>query len=273
MEEKIITRPPISEVKEALINALNSGYSQLKSMSAEMNGFPESAIESLFSVVIAQTLLEWKSDNKEWDKYSIQLEQSAEDFKNKAFETYRFYNKNQDDIFSGSSIINRKYHLPVRTGRIDVTVSERLPSHSLERFRSFVGIETKAINPAWPEINSDMARLYDCLNATDQIGENNIQSCFICFLRRLDTPSKPMSLSQMSKSWERYQRELQDKILNEPQLKGIKYSIEKIDIDNYTSEQYSKSVPEDWQEYADAAENTGAIVGVVIQIFKLLKDE
>lgn len=183
----------------------------------------------------------------------VQVECSATDFVNNAFERFRF------DPFR-----RRKHHRTKRRGRIDIAV---LQFGKLLSFKSVVGIELKGFNPPEKNIRSDLARLIHAMEETDPVGENSIVASFLAFIMSLKKKKEMLNARDV----EPRIRNLQNKV--ERSLDGIltdgnglqkNIYIWRIDVDG--SDEVAQRMPEDVRDQNDIASETRAVVGVLVTI-------
>lgn len=255
----------MNTIQQYIIDGYKKGYYDNLHMNTGGGEFQSEAAEYVFTVNIAQNLLEWRRNSDEGLYYSIVFELSASLFKNYCFLEWRL--RKPDDIFDGR-VIRRKKHKPIRneTGRIDVAVLS--PEKMFRDRRSKVGIELKGINPSKTAVKKDVERLVDCLIAEDPISENSLQFCFVIFGHRLDMPKKVFNQSDYKSRLEKYRGEVENNLSKITCLVNVDYSFHLFDIDKTTGEDFIKyNRDEDGLvDYHEAVEGTGAIVGVSITL-------
>lgn len=233
-------------IKDYIIKGAKNASLQLYLFNYHGESIPSKATEYLFTVNIAQELLNWKEDTDE-----IHLEYAAKKFKRNCFtRIQRVLGKFQF----------RKKHTPLRSGRIDIAI--------IREERSVFAIEIKAINGSNELIKKDLERLIDFLCATDSIGENSLEECYMVFFKRLDSLKKIYSETG-------YQGDLNREIINCQKIlsslqciEEIDYLIETFDLDKTFHEKYDGVIFDliDEPMANEVAEETGALVGILVSL-------
>ena len=136
--------------------------------------------------------------------------------------------------------------------------------------RSVSAIEVKAINPQTKLIIEDILRLSDAICSKDDVSENNIQECFVAFCKRLDTKTELFEGNDFDERCTAYKNELEKEITAELLGKfNISISLETWVILKCTVAEYIEPFPEDERDARDIADNTGAVIGVLIKLERI----
>lgn len=239
-------------VKECIIAGIEKAYRKYQGIKAQMNVPPTSITEYLITASVAQEL--WTADSLKSDgDIFVQVECSATDFVNNAFERFKFKPYRRRDI-----------HQTIRTGRIDIGVL-RFGMHL--GFRSVVGIELKGFNPPQNKVYADLRRLIHAMNERDAIGKNSIVASFCAFVMSLKKRNELLNACEIEPRKRALQKELGRN------LKGILRNssrLQKIihvwNIDVEGSDEVARRTPEEFRDQNDIASETRAIVGVLVTI-------
>jgi hypothetical protein len=239
-------------VKQCIVAGTEKAYQQEQVIKAHMGEPPASITEYLITGCIAKELWTEASLTPERN-IVVQVECSATDFVNNAFEGIKF-----------NPCRRRKNHKTKRKGRIDIALLRRVKHLG---FRSVVGIELKGFNPPVKSIRADLERLIHAMKQTDSIGENSIVSSFCAFVMSLKKKNELLNVCEIKPRNHALQKKL------ERELKGIprkNSSLQKVihiwNIDVDGSDEVARRTPEEIWDQNDIASASRAVVGVLVSI-------
>jgi hypothetical protein len=243
----------LDQIEQCIQKGVDKGYFQELAFTGCGNAFEADITEYLFTVNVAQQLLEAKQANR-WNSHSICLEYSADQFKANAFPLFLLQPRRD----------RRPDHASIRAGRIDTVV---LHSPLRNHWRSFVGIELKGINPQLDLVIDDLRRLADAMLATDPIAPNSIERGYCAFVLRLYNGREALEADEIRENIRArraaLERAVTDALRN---TIGIEVSIDVWEIWVRGATQEAESIPEDLWEYGDIARETGGVIGVLIRL-------
>lgn len=243
-----------SQILAQIIAGLNSAYFENLALCDPDTDVQTKVTEYLFTVNVAQKLLELKRDGGLVNT-AIKLEHDAGEFINGAFPRFKL---NPQRI--------RCQHVPVRNGRIDISILRK----SNMEIRSTYGIEVKGINPSTDLIKKDLKRLAHAMEERDIIGTNSICKCYCAFIRRLDTEEELYSEPDIDLRLVK----LKSEIISEysKAISGFSKLHLCVELDiiySSTCHDYANNIPYEYTDYEEAVESTGAAIGVIIVIARL----
>ena len=246
-----LQEPTIADILLCIQKGVKNGYEQQLQLTEATSDILSCIPEYLLTVNVAQELLGWKQQCFRTNLL-IQLEYSADQFLAEAFPPIKF---THSFITRIKKFINRK-------GRIDICIQEAARMLSS---KSMFGIELKGINPPINEVKTDLHRFVDAMSKTDEVGTNSIKACFCAFISRLDSEQQLYTnlspQEELKKLRETMEMEMRTVL---PKSSSLILEIETQVMLFQCSADYSAATPEEFQEYGEAVENTGAVIGVVI---------
>jgi hypothetical protein len=243
----------LNQIEQCIQRGVGKGYFQELAFSGCGNEFEADITEYLFTINVAQQLLEAKRANR-WNDYSICLEYSANHFKANAF----------PEFLLGPRRDRRPDHVSIRPGRIDTVV---LNSTLHNQWRSFVGIELKGINPQLGLVFDDLHRLADAMLAEDPINPNSIARGYCAFVHRLYNGREALEADQIRETIRARQADLERDIAEELRdSSGILASLHFWEIWVRGATEVAEAIPEDLWEYGDIARETGGVVGALVRL-------
>lgn len=236
-------------IKDALKLGLANAYFTYHRFN-KTAGILEKAIEYVFTVETAKSIMEWRDELKL--DYNINIEYPEKDFFRNAFKKI---------------VLKPKVAFPKgisEKGRIDIVITDN-SRHSVEGERVLYGIELKGIKPDPKKINVDIKRLISAMNAKIPEQDNSIKACFSMFITNLATPSEFLYKNDVESKKEEYQSKLIEQ-LDDIIRKPIIYAIDLFIIQESTTEEYRNSTPEEQWDSNDAKGLSDAAIGVIITL-------
>ena len=243
----------LNQIERCIQKGVDKGYYQELAFAGCANAFEADVTEYLFTVNVAQQLLDSKQTNN-WSAYSICLEYNADQFKANAFPLFLLQPRRD----------RRPDHVSLRAGRIDTVV---LHSPLVDHWRSFVGIELKGINPQLNLVFDDLHRLADSLVATDPIAPNSIEGGYCAFVLRLYNGNEALEADEIRERITARRAALERDVTDAlREVAGISLTVDLWEIWVRGATQEAASIPQDLWEYGDIARETGGVVGVLIRL-------
>lgn len=252
------------ELIDAIQLGLRRGYYHYKQIHDNYDGFEDKMTEYLLTVFVS---IEISGFSFRQGRTRTRLEYPLWRFYTEAFPKIKY--TNPDDLFKLNEHIIRQYKHEQTKQRIDITVFKE----ELDYIVSLHGIELKAINTSKDGIVKDLKRLSDSMITTDITGHNAIESCYSAFIKMYKNDGTPVTsteLKTMKNETEYWVEEiLNNSYRNNKDYAGLEYHTNTVHIDTQSSEEYLESykgIPDLEPEYSEAAENTGEVLGVVVEI-------
>jgi hypothetical protein len=158
--------------------------------------------------------------------------------------------------------------------RIDIGLIRKFQNgHFFEEDRSICGIEVKRIDPSLTTLISDLNRLIEVMNLKDKTGINSIENIYGVYGKALHKKNEELTQQQYSSRITKLDKRLNRIILNLCKPNNLKFEIEIFDIKKQTLEKYKELIltndeNSDIENDYEPVKNTGAIVGIVINIYK-----
>lgn len=254
---------------QPIVKGVINAYKENEHLTKNYTGLQSRIIESLIVINVAQQLLSWDGDNK----FVFELEYSVKDFFNGAFPIMSYIKG--DTPITGKPIFRRDHNPDDNKDeqqQMDIAVLKN-PSGSssaafaFPRLVSKYGIEVKSINQAKSRILKDLNRLSSAMSEFDAVGENEIEMSYSVFLRRLDNVEAISTEEYIEK---RRKKETK-KWFNELKKLGISYptltfSLTEVDCANQPENEFVQSEDPESCTYEEVAEETGVVVGYVVEI-------
>jgi hypothetical protein len=249
---------------EAIHLGLRRGYYQYKRFGESLEGFEHKMTEYLLTVFVAIEVNQ--CDFKSGTIYT-KPEYPLWQFYTSAFPSVKL--KSKTNIFDRSEFIRRKYIKKATKERIDIAILKGEVGH----LRIIHGIELKAINSNYEGVIKDLKRLSESMITTDKSDSNSISSCYSGFIKSYKKVSSPIKKTELEKLRQRKLKEV-EQILdtdfrNKKKYQKLTYTVHYSEIDSVSSEEYlgrSIGIPDELPDYSDAANNTGEVLGIVIEI-------
>jgi hypothetical protein len=262
-------------IEEAIITGMIRGYNKNLVLKVDYNSFQSETTEKLFHVYVADELIEWNDNHH----YSIYMEYNANDFCNNAFSrSTDLTGKDFPSIFAETKWRSphfaykrpsKKEKKRDKIGSLDLAILKEMQTSYFPDLRSIYGIEIKAINPIWSELNFDVTRLKNAIEDTDEVSSNSLKAGFSTFIKRLDSVKKSMTKEQHLFLKTEYENKLTTYLNQNFDWTKTKYEISYSPVSIDTVEDYIKRVP-NTEEYPlelyDVQQNTGAVYCVLIKI-------
>jgi len=244
------------DISSYIINGMINGYRQNLVLKTSWVELQSSITEYLFTVNIAQELIQWNEANNY--NFSINLEEDATTFLKKGFE-----NETVWDEFLNSDTNVVKHKKSIREGKIDIAI------YDANTAKSKICIEVKSIIDNYQDFIEDVDRLSHAIGYKDKNSLNSITEGYSVFLRRIG--------GEKEVSHEGGLEAKKSKILDTTVAKHLKESMFK-DIVNYETINFSisKVTGKDLQkkievtkmeiDYSEASEGSGEVFGALIKI-------
>jgi hypothetical protein len=248
---------------QAIHLGLRRGYYQYKQFGDSVEGFENKMTEYLLTVFVAIEIYNIPGGAKQ-----IKVEYPLWEFYMKAFPRIRYTSK--EDLFNQSEYIKSEYQKTRTKQRIDIALMEMDPDNNL---RSKHGIELKAINTNYNDEVKDLERLSGAMITTDRSDTNSIESCYSGFIKSYKSDNAPITSNELRTLKEAKLSEIESRVLEllrtNPRYQTLEYNVHSLNIDSVSAEQYLNSYsgqPDSQPDYSDGVENTGEVLGVVIEI-------
>lgn len=218
-------------IENYLMNGLRVGYQQNIVLKTELNENSKNNIEYLFTVNVAQQLIEW--NEKEVKRgYAINLEYDVEEFLKNTFLPYRIVGSVFDNkiihprikAFLEEEKQKDKKDKEFRYGIIDIGVIKQNVNFSRHR-ESISGIELKGINPTTESVIIDVLRLVKAMELTDVDFENSLKECYCLHIKQDFTDESELNEEALKNAKKRSLRDLDENI-----RKSIDFTNKKIDF-------------------------------------------
>jgi len=243
----------LGQIEQCIQKGVERAYFEELALTGCENEFEPDIAEYLFTVNVAQRLLEAKRQNR-WNNHSICLEYDATQFKANAFPQF-LLNPRRD---------RRTDHFSSRPGRIDTVV---LSSAGMGNWRSVVGIELKGINPQRDLVFNDLHRLADAMSAIDPIDANSVVRGYCAFVLRHYNRREALEADQIRERVITRQADDERDVANELRgTAGIVTSVHFWEIWVRGATQVAETIPEELWEYGDIARETGSVTGVLVSL-------
>lgn len=259
-----------SEIKEQIKFGLVKGYRQNLLLLSSFSKFIDQVREYLLTVNVAQQLLEWNEKHI----YRIRIEYPVFHFYNNAFVAYEWDVK---DIFDMAIVHRQDGHSPTNrlNQKIDLAITkEQRGSNATHNEMTLCGIELKAINTTGQEIIDDARRMSNAMIRTDKVSHNSIQFCFCAFLKRFDKGKDMVTkefISEKSKEELTKWNSICQKL--DADYPVLKFTTEEFDLENTPLEVIADIHKQMDSGYSEVANETGVIVGYILNIERRLKAE
>lgn len=254
----------MDQITECIKNGFKNAYMQFKKLNVDEYEFQNKITEYYFTVNVVQELLKKEILNI-IPNSSIHLEYDAYNFINNAFDKIIWKPKNKD-MFD-SKILKRQAHSTCRQGRIDIAILKEIPRNIFNN-RSIYGIEIKSLIRNINEINQDIQRLTEAILETDPISENSIEKCFVGFAFKLHTKKKLFTVIDFKREKRKVLKEINLFLSSNYDSEYLYFDVYDNLLEIRTAEQEAASIPNDFWDSNEIAINSGAILGIIIEIQK-----